>query len=272
MGKLFAVVLIVITIISTAIFIFHDFAGMSLWLPVDGSAHAHGVDHQLMETMYGSGFLFVLSQILLGLFVWQASDRPEGWKYKVFPGGAKPMVTLAIVLVGIEILTLSFVGSRVWAGIYFTEAKAEALPIDVQAGQFAFYFRYAGADGKFGAIHPDKIDEGSGNFFGLDPRNDEAARDDIVVASMVIPVNREINLTMHSKDVIHSFYVRELRLQQDIVPGLMIPLHFTATRTGRYEIVCTQLCGLGHYQMRAYLEVKTQEEFDKWLKDQEAAQ
>ncbi len=272
MGKAFGAVLIIITVVSTAVFFFHDFGGMSLWLPVDASEHGHGVDHQLMETMYGSGFLFVLSQILLGLFVWQASDRPQGWKYRIFPGGAKPMVISAILLVGIEILTLSFVGSKVWAGIYFTSAKPGALPIDVQAGQFAFYFRYAGVDGKFGALHPDKIDEGSGNFFGLDPRNDEAARDDIVVATMVIPVNREILLTLHSKDVIHSFYVRELRLQQDIVPGLMIPLHFTATKTGRYEIVCTQLCGLGHYQMKAYLEVKTQEEFDKWLKDQEAAQ
>jgi len=271
MGKTFGVVLTIITIVSTAFFIYHGHNDL-LWLPVDASAHGHGVDHQLMETMYGSGFLFVLSQLLLGLFVWQAAGRKEGWKYKTFPGGAKPMVVLAIVLVGIEILALSFVGSKVWAGIYMTPPEPQALPIDVQAGQFAFYFRYAGADGKFGALHPDKIDEGSGNFFGLDPRNDVAARDDVVVASLVIPVNRPIFLTLHSKDVIHSFYVRELRLQQDIVPGLLIPLHFTATKTGRYEIVCTQLCGLGHYQMKAYLEVKTQDEFDQWLKQQEAQQ
>jgi len=271
MGKLFAVVLILITIISTVFFIYHGPDNI-LWLPIDASAHGHGVDHQLMETMYGSGFLFVASQILLGLFVWQSTSRPEGWKYKTFPGGAKPMVVSAILLVGIEILTLSFVGSKVWAGIYLSPAESQALPIDVQAGQFAFYFRYAGADGKFGGIHADKIDEGSGNFFGLDPRDDVAARDDVVVASLTIPVNRPILLTMHSKDVIHSFYVRELRLQQDIVPGLMIPLHFTATQTGRFEIVCTQLCGLGHYQMKAYLDVLPAGKFDEWLKQQEAQQ
>jgi len=269
MGKLFGVVLTVITLVSTAIFIFH---GNLLWLPVDISAHGHGVDHQLMETMYGSGVLFVASQLLLGLFVWQAAGRKEGWKYKTFPGGAKPMVISAIALVGIEILTLSFVGSRVWAGVYLSPPDPKSLQIDVQAGQFAFYFRYAGADGQFGGLHPDKIDEGSGNFFGLNPRDDVAARDDVVVASLVIPVNRPILLTMHSKDVIHSFYVRELRIHQDIVPGLMIPLHFTATQTGRFEIVCTQLCGLGHYQMKAYLDVKTQDDFDQWLKQQEAAQ
>ena len=77
-----------------------------------------------------------------------------------------------------------------------------------------------------------------------------------------------ILLTLHSKDMIHNFYVPELRIQQDIVPGIDIPLHFTATKTGRWEIVCTQLCGLGHYSMKAYLEVKSQSEYDDWLKQQ----
>jgi cytochrome c oxidase subunit 2 len=73
---------------------------------------------------------------------------------------------------------------------------------------------------------------------------------------------------MHGKDVGHSFYVRELRIQQDFVPGLDLSLHFTATKIGKYEIVCTQLCGLGHYNMKAYLNVMSQDDFDKWLKSQ----
>jgi cytochrome c oxidase subunit 2 len=140
--------------------------------------------------------------------------------------------------------------------------------IDVQAEQFAFYFRYAGPDGQFGAVHPEKISDGNGNYFGLDPENDIPARDDIVVGSLTIPVNQPILLTIHSKDVGHSFYVRELRIQQDFVPGIVIPVHFTATQTGKFEIVCTQLCGLGHYNMKAYLEVLPQDQFDQWLKAQ----
>jgi len=66
----------------------------------------------------------------------------------------------------------------------------------------------------------------------------------------------------------HAFFVPELRVQQDFVPGLVIPLHFTATQIGKHEIVCTQLCGLGHYNMRAYIEVMTQEKYDEWLKAQ----
>jgi cytochrome c oxidase subunit 2 len=112
------------------------------------------------------------------------------------------------------------------------------------------------------------MDEASGNFYGLDPANDTTARDDIITATLAVPVDRPIYLTMHAKDVGHAFYVPELRLQQDFVPGLVIPLQFTTRQTGRFEIVCTQLCGLGHYNMRAYLEVMPQEQFDRWLQDQ----
>ena len=127
-------------------------------------------------------------------------------------------------------------------------------------------------DGSFAATHPELINEANENYFGLDPAHEVDARDDIVVPSLVIPVNRPILLRMHAKDVNHSFYVPELRIQQDFVPGLVIPLHFTATQTGKYEIVCTQLCGLGHYNMRAYVEVMSPGEFDQWLKEKAAQQ
>jgi cytochrome c oxidase subunit 2 len=264
MGKLFAAVVVIITVISVAIFIMHIW-----WLPVDISTTGPAVDHQLHETFIGTGILFFLSQILLAVFAWGASNKSSTKKVKIFPGGATPVVAFAIIIVGFEILTLTFVGAKAWGAIYIEPAAANALKVDVQAEQFAFYFRYAGPDGIFGGIHPDKVDDGSGNYFGLDPANDVAARDDIVVGSLTVPVNQPVALTLHSKDVGHSFFVRELRIQQDFVPGIVIPVHFTATRIGRYEIVCTQLCGLGHYNMKAYLSVVSQDDFDKFLKEQE---
>jgi cytochrome c oxidase subunit II len=177
-----------------------------------------------------------------------------------------PMVAAAIVIVGAEVLVLTLVGSKVWASIYMTPPEAGSVQIDVQAEQFAYYFRYPGADGQFGPTHPDKIDEANENYFGLDPANDTTARDDMIVPSLRIPVNKPISLTLHAKDVGHSFYVPELRIQQDFVPGIVIPLHFTATKLGKYELVCTQLCGLGHYNMRAFVEVIPQQEFDDWQK------
>ena len=261
MGKFFAVILVLITLISVYPIIAHTW-----WPPPTISTTGPSVDHQMDETMVGTGVLFVSSQLILAGFVWVFGGRKG--KIKGWPGGHRPVVAFAIILVGLEILSLSFVGSKVWAAMYMPSPNPHALHVDVQAEQFAFFFRYAGPDGVFGGVHPEKISDASGNYFGLDPENDVAARDDIVVGSLTIPVNTPILLTLHSKDVIHNFYVPELRIQQDIVPGLDIPLHFTATKTGHYEIVCTQLCGLGHYSMRAFLEVMSQPDYDTWLKQQ----
>ena len=130
------------------------------------------------------------------------------------------MVWAAVLLVGTEVLALGVFGVKAWANVYFTPPSANAMPIQVQAGQFAFYFRYPGPDGKFGPIHPDHISEATQNFYGLDTDHDQDSKDDIVTAQMAVPVNREIHLLMHTKDVGHSFFVPELRVQQDFVPGL----------------------------------------------------
>ena len=265
MGKSLAIVLIIIAILSAYPIVSHMFA-----LPEDISTHGHAIDEQLNDTMWEAGISFIGAQLVLAFFVWSFTGRKEGSPLKTFPGGAKVMVIGAFVLVGTEILALGVMGQKAWATVYFTPPKSDAIQIQAQAEQFAFYFRYPGPDGKFGNLHPDKIDEGNQNYFGLDPANEVEARDDIVSGELVVPVNREINLMMHAKDVGHSFYVRELRIQQDFVPGLDLAVHFTATKIGKYEIVCTQLCGLGHYNMKAYLNVMSQADFENWLKQQAA--
>lgn len=267
MAKIFAVTIFVIAIASAIPIVMHTWGP-----PPDISTHGGLIDEQTSDTMAEAGISFLAAQFVLGFFVWKFSNRPANAKIGYFPGGATGLVVAAFLLVGTEVLALGIFGSKAWAGLYFQPPAANAMPIQVQAGQFAFYFRYPGPDGSFGPLHPDKIDESSENFFGLDTTNDPDSKDDIVTAEMAIPVNREIHLLMHSKDLGHSFYVRELRVQQDFVPGLDVSLHFTATKPGKYEIVCTQLCGLGHYNMKAYLEVMTQSDFDNWIKQQAALQ
>jgi len=265
MGKFFAITIAIIAIASAIPIV------MNYWgPPADISTHGPAIDEQMHDTMWEAGVSFIAAQLLLAFFVWRFSGRARSDKIRHLPGGARGLVIAAFLFVGTEILALGVIGQKAWATVFFDPPGKNALTVQSQAGQFAFYFRYPGPDGKFGAIHPDKIDEGNQNFFGLDPENDVDARDDIVTAELAIPVNREVNLLMHAKDVGHSFYVRELRIQQDYVPGLDLAIHFTATKTGQYEIVCTQLCGLGHYNMKAYLTVLSQEDFDKWLKDKAA--
>jgi cytochrome c oxidase subunit II len=267
MAKFFAVTIVVIAILSAIPIILHTWDA-----PADISTHGHLIDEQMSETMAEAGISFLAAQFILAFFVWQFSNRGKESKLKNFPGGAKALVIAALLVVGVEVLALGVFGVKAWAGVYLTPPPANAMTIQAQAGQFAFYFRYPGPDGKFGPIHPEMINEGNQNLFGLDPEHDVESRDDIVTAELAIPVNKEIHLLMHAKDVGHSFFVRELRVQQDFVPGLDVSLHFTATQVGKYEIVCTQLCGLGHYNMKAYLEVMSQQDYDDWLKKQAAAQ
>jgi cytochrome c oxidase subunit 2 len=267
MAKIFAVIIVLIAIASAIPILMHTWP-----LPQDISTHGHLIDEQFADTMAEAGISFLASQILLAFFIWKFSSPKPGEKIKTFPGGSMGLVIAAFLLVGTEVLALGVFGAKAWGAVYLTPPAADAIPVQVQAGQFAFYFRYPGPDGSFGPINADQISEANANFFGLDTTHDQDSKDDIVAAEFAIPVNREIHLLMHSKDVGHSFYVPELRVQQDFVPGLDVSLHFTATKIGKYEIVCTQLCGLGHYNMKAYLEVKSQEDYDAWIKQQAALQ
>ena len=141
--------------------------------------------------------------------------------------------------------------------------------MEVTEEQFVYYFRYPGPDGKFGRIDPSLISAPMGNPLGIDP-NDPAGRDDIVVSTLTVPVNHPVELLIRSQDVIHNFFVRELRLQQDAVPGMVVPLHFTPDRIGRYYIMCTQLCGMGHNEMHSLMNVVSEADYKKFLAQAEA--
>lgn len=266
MGKAFAAVLTVITIVTAAIFWSRHW-----WFPEVASAYGPAMDRQFVETFIAAGIGFLLAQLALALFAWQFGDKGDKRQIRIFPGGAKWLVTLAFVYVGLEIVGLEVVGQRVWAAQYFTPPPADSLRIQVLSGQFAFYFRYPGPDGKFGPIHVDKIDEGLGNFFGIDPA-DPGSRDDVVTAGLALPLNKPVELLLNSKDMDHGFFIREFRVQQDIMPGMQIPIHFTPTQVGRFDIFCNQLCGLGHYNMRAFADVMSEDDFQKWLARQSSAQ
>lgn len=265
MAKLFAITLLLVAIGSALLLVWHP------WMPPNISTTGAAVDRQMSSTIAEAGGAFLLAQILLAVFIWRFSATKSGAKIKNFPGSATVLIIVAIILVGTEVVALGIFGQKSWASMFLQPASPNALTVQVQAEQFAYYFRYPGADGKFGPIHPEKMDDSAQNFFGLDRAHDADSKDDVISPVMAIPVNREIHLLMRSKDVGHSFYVPELRLQQDFVPGMDLSLHFTAMQIGRYEIMCTQLCGLGHYKMHAYLQVMSAEDFDQWIKNKAAA-
>src|SRR5260221_11051613 len=163
MAKFFAVTIVIIAILSAVPIVRHTWVA-----PEDISTQGHLIDEQMSETMAEAGIAFLAAQFILALFIWQFSNRAPDAKIKTFPGGAKGLVIAAFLVVGIEVLALGVFGVKAWAAQYLTPPSADAMPIQVQAGRFAFYFRYPGRDGKLGPLHPDLFGEPTQNLFGLD--------------------------------------------------------------------------------------------------------
>ncbi len=226
------------------------------------------VDRQYALTLWVAGIVFVLAQLGLAYAVFRFRDRGQRAR---FTHGNVTMEVVWTSVTLIVFLGLAIAGRKAWAESRYTVAEPGAIQIEVTTTQFVYTFRYPGADGKFGRLDPSLVSAPTGNPLGLDP-NDSAGKDDIVVPELTVPVNHPVELLLRSQDVVHNFFVRELRLQQDSVPGMMIPVRFAANRIGRYEIVCTQLCGLGHNTMHSMLNVVSDSDYEGFLKRQAAAQ
>ncbi|MCU1284432.1 MAG: cytochrome c oxidase, subunit [Acidobacteriales bacterium] len=239
------------------------FFGQS-WIPPLASAHGANIDHQFKLDLIVMGVVFFATQLALGLFVWKfrARDAKASSGPIAEPSARVELMWMAIALA--LFLGTNFVGATLWAkaGITGESSAKSPVQVEVNAVQFQWYFRYPGADGKFGRTDTKLQDASEGNPLGLD-RNDPAAKDDVVTSVMFLPENREAELTLRAQDVIHSFFVPEFRVKQDAVPGQTIRIHFVPTMMGDFDIACAELCGLGHYRMNAKLKVVSEDEFKK---------
>jgi cytochrome c oxidase subunit 2 len=258
---------IAIWFLALSIIGFFAWSGWSL--PDAVSAHSKLIDRQFKITFIVIGIGFVLTHAVLGYVVWRGRER-----VKISARGSHGDLRVEAVLVVITALVfiaLAVAGQRVWAQLRLNQPPPDAIQIEVTAQQFAWNFRYPGGDGRFGRTDPrlyhdaDRTIGARPGPLGIDPR-DPLGKDDVVSGTLVIPMNRPINLLLRAKDVTHDFYVPALRLKHDAVPGMRISIHFTALKEGRYEIACAELCGQLHHQMRAILEVKSQGDYEDWLR------
>lgn len=258
MALALALVLGLITIVSMVIV-----AGRYWWFPVLASQHGGAIDEQIVRTFILCGIIFFFAQMGLGWLIFRYRARGQQTQYSHGNNTLEVLWTAAtaILFIGINLL-----GTKVWAERYFSRAPADSIKIEVVGQQFVWNIRYPGPDGKFGRTDVKFVDDSAGNPLGIDPA-DAAGKDDVVVPTMAVPVNRPVELILRTKDLTHSFFVRELRLKQDTVPGMVFRQHFTATRVGQYEIACAELCGLGHYKMRSFLDVLSDQDYEKWLKE-----
>ena len=237
-----------------------------LGMPVQASAHAADIDqmtvlvHWLMFVLFigwGLFFIYVIFRYRKG-----ANPRADyhGAKGKISKG-------FEVAVVVVEMVLLLFYAIPAWARrVRDFPPENQATVVRVIGEQFAWNVQYPGPDGKFGRTKPELVS--ADNPIGLD-RTDPDAKDDVTTINQLnLPVDKPVLVRLSSKDVIHSFGLIEMRVKQDAIPGMNIPVWFTPTRVGQYEISCSQLCGLGHFRMRGFVTIQSATDYDKWMADQ----
>ena len=154
-----------------------------------------------------------------------------------------------------------------WAWDEFVTVPEEAAEFEVVGQQWSWTYRFPGKDGRLGKSSTKLIDED--NPFGLDPK-DPNGQDDILIedSELHLPVNQPVKVLLRSVDVLHDFYVPQMRAKMDMVPGAVTYLWFEPTRVGTFDILCFELCGTGHYEMRGSLVIQEAEAFGEWLEAQ----
>jgi cytochrome c oxidase subunit 2 len=233
----------------------------------NASEHGYLVDHMLEFCHWFMGILFVGWSLYFFYAIWRFHrGRNPHASYHGVQSKASAHVEFAVVLIE-AVLLLGFAlplwGKRVNADQF--PDRDEALRVHAVGEQFAWHFHYPGPDGVFGPQEISLVT--TSNPLGLDYTK-AAAQDDFYSKNELYLVNKKPTvIEITSKDVIHSFSVHHMRVDQDAIPGTRIPMWFRPIVKGEYEIVCAQLCGANHYAMRAMMLVKDQAEFNEWSKD-----
>jgi len=233
------------------------------FLPPDVSVNGHKVDELFWIVHVFMGILFVGWGIFFVYCLVRFRQRANH-RASCEPIKAKPSKYSEIAVAVVEAVLLLGFSIPIWASVKNDIPTPAENPVRLRVvgEQFAWNFHYPGADGKFGRVDPKLIDTAT-NPLGLDRSNDGA--DDIFSLEMHIPVSRPVICEISSKDVIHSFSLPVMRVKQDAIPGMRIPVWFQATKTGTYEVACAQLCGNNHYSMRALMYIQDPVAFEKWL-------
>lgn len=254
------------------------FAGMTVliafgfWskgrLPELASRHGQYIDNTIYYLLAATGILFLAGHAVLIWFVLRyagnnASGSPHAGAKLEKRWALVPVLVMCVVAEG-GVLGISM---PAFAEVY-GEPDKDAVTVEVVAKQFEWIVRYPGADGVFGAVDHALVNDAR-NPVGLD-KKDPASKDDIVLRGQLsLPVGRMVVIRLRALDVIHSFTVPQFRVKQDLIPGFLGRTQFVPTKAGQYELACAELCGLGHYRMRGFVNVKEEAEYQQWLSEEE---
>ena len=215
---------------------------LNWWLPEDVSTYGKDIDFLFHLIYYITGATFVL--VAAALIAFLVLYRHKEGRRATYTHGNTTLEIVWTVVPTLILVVLTFLSVPTWARIKMQMPKSD-LTVQVNAKQFNWIVTYPGPDGKFGTEDDKTFDN-----------------------EIHVPVGKPVKLILKSQDVIHSLYMPNLRFKQDAVPGREIPAWFDATKPGKYEIPCAELCGFGHSGMRGWLFVHTPEDYQKWVKQQ----
>src|SRR5258705_5022217 len=212
---------------------------LNWWLPENVTSYGQDIDW-LFHLIYAiTGVTFILVTVALLAFVVIYRDRP-GRRARYTHGNATLEIVWTVIP-ALILVVLTFLSVPAWSKIKMAAPPPSDFVVQVTAKQFNWQVTYPGADGKFGT-----------------------GDDKTLLDEMHVPVNKVVHIHLRSQDVIHSFFVPQFRMKQDAVPGREIVQWFEATKVGKYELPCAELCGFGHSGMRGWIYVQTPDEYAKW--------
>ena len=221
------------------------------------------IDNTLVITFWITGIVFAAVVLFMAYCIWRFRHR-EGSKADYEPESGRLEGWLTVVT-AIGVAALLAPGLYVWS--QFVSVPDDATEVEVVAQQWQWSYRLPGADGKLGTSEARLISPE--NPLGVNPE-DPVGQDDVIVeaADLHLPVDKPVKMLLRSIDVLHDFYVPEFRAKMDMVPGSVTYFWFTPIRTGTFEVLCAELCGVGHGFMRGIVMVDTEEDYQAWLQEQ----
>lgn len=246
---------------------------MLVWFPENISTFGQELDNLFAIIYWVSVAIFFLTFSVLGYFLVKYRYRPDRKAYN-YHGNNIVELTWTI-LPTILFVWIGLYSDDVWARTKYSSRVPQAdIEILCLGRQFGWTFLYPGADGKFGRnAYTDRTARSlmsTTNPFGMDSTSADGMDDFVTENQFRVPVNSNVVVRGSSIDVLHSFFLPHARVKQDVVPGTWMSIWFNLFKTGTYELACAELCGGGHYSMRAEYKVVSMAEYDKWLDQKHA--
>jgi cytochrome c oxidase subunit II len=236
---------------------------LSPWYFTPIASNWHTIDTTISITFWVTGFVFVALSLFMGWAVIRYRHRADS-RASYQPENKKLEWWLLVVTAG-GVAAMLAPGLLVWADII--RVPQEAQVVEAVAQQWHWMYRLPGADGKLGTVHSRFVSDE--NPFGMNPA-DTSGNDDVLLATpeLHVPLGKPVKVLLRSKDVLHNFSIAQLRVKMDLVPGLVTYTWFTPTRTGSFDLLCEELCGVAHFAMRGRVVVDEEPVFREWLAKQ----